>query len=199
MADRWSRGYAGSSQGARVRAPRFQPAQPATCVDPERVRDPMNESFRHFKGTSSYLTNEALESAVNWRSRSSGRCWSRASPAPARRCSPRRSPKGSTCTLLRWHVKSTTRAQDGLYVYDTVQRLYDSRFGDGDVKDIRRYIKLGPLGQAFAAEQARGAADRRGRQGGPRVPERPAARARPHALLHPRDGRRGRGASSARS
>ena len=40
--------------------------------------------------------------------------------------------------MLTWNVKSTTRAQDGLYVYDTVQRLYDSRFGDGDVKDIRR-------------------------------------------------------------
>ena len=39
-----------------------------------------------------------------------------------------------TLPLLTWHVKSTTRAQDGLYVYDTVQRLYDSRFGDGDVK-----------------------------------------------------------------
>jgi hypothetical protein len=50
-------------------------------------------------------------------------------------------------------VKSTTKAQDGLYVYDTVQRLYDSRFGDGDVRDIRRYIKLGPLGEAFAAKQ----------------------------------------------
>jgi MoxR-like ATPase len=49
-------------------------------------------------------------------------------------------------------VKSTTRAQDGLYVYDTVQRLYDSRFGDGDVRDIRRYIKLGPLGNALKAE-----------------------------------------------
>src|SRR5206468_12054659 len=53
--------------------------------------------------------------------------------------------------LIFWPVKSTTRAQDGLYVYDTVQRLYDSRFGDGDVRDIRRYIKLGPLGQAFAS------------------------------------------------
>jgi len=53
--------------------------------------------------------------------------------------------------LIHWPVKSTTRAQDGLYVYDTVQRLYDSRFGDGDVKDIRRYIKHGPLGQAFAS------------------------------------------------
>ena len=55
--------------------------------------------------------------------------------------------------LQTWHVKSTTRAQDGLYVYDTVQRLYDSRFGDGDVKDIRRYIKLGPLGEAFASKE----------------------------------------------
>ena len=52
--------------------------------------------------------------------------------------------------LRTWQVKSTTKAQDGLYVYDTVQRLNDSRFGDGDVKDLKRYIKLGPLGQAFA-------------------------------------------------
>lgn len=51
--------------------------------------------------------------------------------------------------LLRWHVKSTTKAQEGLYTYDTVQRLHDSRFNDGDVHDISRYIKLGPLGQAF--------------------------------------------------
>jgi MoxR-like ATPase len=50
---------------------------------------------------------------------------------------------------VRWHVKSTTRAQDGLYVYDTVQRLYDSRFGDKDVNDISHYIKLGPMGRAF--------------------------------------------------
>ncbi len=55
--------------------------------------------------------------------------------------------------LLRWQVKSTTKAQDGLYVYDTVKRLNDARFGDGDVSDIRRYIKLGPLGQAFTAPE----------------------------------------------
>src|SRR5207245_9522109 len=53
--------------------------------------------------------------------------------------------------LIHWPVKPTTRAQGGLYVDDTVQRLYDSRFGDGGVKDIRRYIKHGPLGQAFAS------------------------------------------------
>jgi MoxR-like ATPase len=52
--------------------------------------------------------------------------------------------------LLRWQVKSTTKAVDGLYGYDTVRRLHDSRFGEGDVADIARYIELGPLGQAFA-------------------------------------------------
>ena len=55
--------------------------------------------------------------------------------------------------LLTWQVKSSTRAQDGLYTYDTVQRLNDARFGSGDVGDIKRYIKLGPLGQAFSADK----------------------------------------------
>ncbi|HBX22354.1 MAG TPA: MoxR family ATPase [Desulfotomaculum sp.] len=55
--------------------------------------------------------------------------------------------------LVIWNIKSTTKAQDGLYVYDTVQRLYDSQFGEGDVRDIRRYIKLGKLGEAFVADQ----------------------------------------------
>ncbi|MEO1227508.1 MAG: MoxR family ATPase [Myxococcota bacterium] len=55
--------------------------------------------------------------------------------------------------LLTWHVKSTTKAKEGLYVYDTVQRLYDSRFNDKDVGDIEQYIELGPLGQAFDSEK----------------------------------------------
>ena len=55
--------------------------------------------------------------------------------------------------LERWHVKSTTKAVDGLYQYDAVRRLHDSRFGDGDVGDIAKYIDLGPLGVAFEAEQ----------------------------------------------
>ena len=102
-----------------------------------------------FKGTASYLTNEALEAAVNCALALEapllvqGRAGHRQDAA---RRGHRRS-AGRRCS--RWHVKSTTRAQDGLYVYDTVQRLYDSRFGDGDVRDIRRYIKLGPLGRRF--------------------------------------------------
>jgi len=55
--------------------------------------------------------------------------------------------------LLRWNIKSTTKAVDGLYVYDTVQRLNDSRFGGGNVADIKHYIKLGKLGQAFTASE----------------------------------------------
>jgi MoxR-like ATPase len=55
--------------------------------------------------------------------------------------------------LLTWHVKSTTKARDGLYVYDAVQRLYDSRFQDRDVSDIRQYIRMGPLGQAFRSDK----------------------------------------------
>lgn len=52
--------------------------------------------------------------------------------------------------LTIWNIKSTTKAQDGLYVYDVVQRLYDSQFGTAGVDDIAKYIKLGKLGEAFS-------------------------------------------------
>ena len=55
--------------------------------------------------------------------------------------------------LIIWNIKSTTKAQDGLYVYDTVARLYDSQFGGEGVNDIARYIKLGKLGEAFRSEE----------------------------------------------
>ncbi|WP_298020163.1 MoxR family ATPase [uncultured Dysosmobacter sp.] len=55
--------------------------------------------------------------------------------------------------LIIWNVKSTTKAQDGLYVYDVVQRLYDSQFGTHGVDDIARYIKLGKLGEAFQSDE----------------------------------------------
>ena len=55
--------------------------------------------------------------------------------------------------LIIWNIKSTTKAQDGLYVYDVVQRLYDSQFGGQGVDDIAKYVKLGKLGEAFTAEE----------------------------------------------
>ncbi|MCM1184694.1 MAG: MoxR family ATPase [Roseburia sp.] len=54
--------------------------------------------------------------------------------------------------LIIWNIKSTTKAQDGLYMYDTIQRLYDGQFGEEGVDDIARYIKLGKLGEAFESE-----------------------------------------------
>lgn len=55
--------------------------------------------------------------------------------------------------LFIWNIKSTTKAQDGLYVYDTIQRLYDSQFGEEGVDDIKRYIKLGKLGETFSQDE----------------------------------------------
>ena len=55
--------------------------------------------------------------------------------------------------LIIWNIKSTTKAQDGLYVYDVVQRLYDSQFGGQGVDDIEKYVKLGKLGEAFTSQE----------------------------------------------
>jgi MoxR-like ATPase len=55
--------------------------------------------------------------------------------------------------LIIWNIKSTTKAQDGLYMYDTIQRLYDGQFGEGGVDDIAHYIKLGKLGEAFDSDE----------------------------------------------
>lgn len=106
-----------------------------------------------FKGTASYLTNEALEASVDCALALEKPLLVRGEPGTGKTLLAEAVAEALNTKLLTWHVKSTTRAQEGLYTYDTVQRLYDSRFGDGDVKDIRRYIKLGPLGQAFASEE----------------------------------------------
>ena len=55
--------------------------------------------------------------------------------------------------LIIWNIKSTTKAQDGLYFYDVVQRLYDSQFGGKNVDDVAQYVKLGKLGEAFSSDE----------------------------------------------
>jgi MoxR-like ATPase len=97
------------------------------------------------------LTDESLDAAVNCALSLERPLLVKGEPGTGKTLLAQAIAESLSLDLLRWPVKSTTRAQDGLYVYDTVQRLYDARFGDGDVKDIRRYIKLGPLGRAFAA------------------------------------------------
>ena len=111
----------------------------------------MTEFFR-FQGTASYLTNDALEAAVNAALALERPLLIRGEPGTGKTLLAEAVAEALGTELIHWPVKSTTRAQDGLYVYDTVQRLYDSRFGDpSKVSNIRQYIKLGPLGRAFSA------------------------------------------------
>jgi MoxR-like ATPase len=110
----------------------------------------MRNEFQRFRGTLGYLTSDALESAVNCALALEKPLLVKGEPGTGKTILAEALASALRGPLLTWHVKSTTRAQDGLYVYDTVARLYDSRFGDGDVRDIRRYIKFGPLGEAFA-------------------------------------------------
>lgn len=106
-----------------------------------------------FRGTDTYLTSESLETAVDCALVLERPLLVRGEPGTGKTLLAEAVSDALDAPLIRWQVKSTTRAQEGLYVYDTVERLYDSRFGDKDVSDIRQYIKLGPMGRAFAAEQ----------------------------------------------
>src|ERR1051325_9493201 len=110
---------------------------------------------QRFRGTDAYLTSSELESAVNCALALERPLLVRGEPGTGKTHRAEALASALGLSLIHWPVKSTTKAQDGLYVYDTVQRLYDSRFGDGDVRDIRRDIKLGPLGEAFASRDRR--------------------------------------------
>ena len=107
--------------------------------------------FSQFSGTDTYIASDELRHSVNVAVALARPLLVRGEPGTGKTLLAENVAEALGLPLLRWHVKSTTKAKDGLYVYDTVARLHDSRFGDGDVKDIAHYIKLGPLGQALAA------------------------------------------------
>jgi MoxR-like ATPase len=106
-----------------------------------------------FEGTTGYIAGEELAAAVNVAVALERPLLIRGEPGTGKTLLAEAVSEALGLELLVWGVKSTTRAQDGLYVYDTVQRLYDSQFGDGDPADIARYIRLGRLGEAFASHE----------------------------------------------
>jgi MoxR-like ATPase len=108
-----------------------------------------------FKGTETYLTDEGLRAAVDCALALQRPLLVKGEPGTGKTLLAEAIARALQLPLLTWHVKSTSKAQDGLYVYDAVQRLHDSRFNDHDVRDIRKYIKLGPLGEAFKAADRR--------------------------------------------
>jgi len=108
-----------------------------------------------FQGTDTYLTSESLRSAVNCALALERPLLVKGEPGTGKTLLAEAISRALSLPLLTWHVKSTTKAQDGLWVYDAVQRLHDSRFNDHDVRDINKYIRLGPLGESFAATERR--------------------------------------------
>ena len=112
-----------------------------------------NNDFQQFKGTEGYIASGPLVDAVNCAIALQRPLLLKGEPGTGKTMLARHVAEGLGMPLLQWHIKSTSKAIDGLYVYDTVQRLNDSRFGGGDVSDIRHYIKYGPLGTAFSATE----------------------------------------------
>ncbi len=112
-----------------------------------------DEQFHRFRGTDSYIADEALQSNVNAATVLERPLLVKGEPGTGKTLLAHAVAEGLGMPLLTWHIKSTSKAVEGLYHYDVVQRLNDSRFGDADVSDIRTYIKLGVLGRAFTAEE----------------------------------------------
>jgi MoxR-like ATPase len=112
---------------------------------------PTSDGFSRFAGTPGYIASGPLVDAVNCAIALERPLLLKGEPGTGKTVLARHVAEGLGMPMLSWHIKSTSKGAEGLYVYDTVQRLNDSRFGTGDVADIARYIRLGPLGQAFAA------------------------------------------------
>jgi MoxR-like ATPase len=109
--------------------------------------DPINSPA--WSGTQDYIASQDLQRIVNVAVTLGRPLLIKGEPGTGKTLLAQSVAKGLGLQRFSWHVKSTTKARDGLYVYDTVQRLYDSRFQDHNVADISQYIHLGPLGQAF--------------------------------------------------
>lgn len=110
-------------------------------------------SFDQFVGTHKYIVSDALKNAVNVSIALERPMLVKGEPGTGKTLLAHNIALGLNKPLIVWNIKSTGKAQEGLYIYDTVQRLNDARFGDRDISDITQYIRLGKLGEAFSSEE----------------------------------------------
>ncbi len=109
--------------------------------------------MKSFEGTADYVATEDLKIAVNAAIRLERPLLVKGEPGTGKTELARQVVSSLGLKLLEWHVKSTTRAVQGLYEYDAVSRLRDSQIGDDRVREVRNYIKPGKLWEAFAAPE----------------------------------------------
>src|SRR5258708_14917211 len=105
-----------------------------------------------FKGSEAYVSTDDLTLAVNAAITLQRPLLVKGEPGTGKTMLAVEVAKALGLPLLEWHIKSTTRAQQGLYEYDAVSRLRDSQLGDPRVHEIRNYIMRGMLWQAFTSE-----------------------------------------------
>ena len=113
----------------------------------------MANNMAEYKGSSDYIVSDELRNSVNIAMALGKPLLIKGEPGTGKTMLAESIAEALDKKLLIWNIKSTTKAQEGLYVYDTVQRLYDSQFGEANVADIKQYIKLGKLGEAFTADE----------------------------------------------
>ena len=106
-----------------------------------------------FEGTSGYVATEDLKVAVNAAITLERPLLVKGEPGTGKTVLALEIAKALNAPLIEWHVKSTTKALQGLYEYDAVSRLRDSQLGDARVHDIRNYIKRGKLWDAFVSDE----------------------------------------------
>src|SRR3981189_3439895 len=106
-----------------------------------------------FRGTDRYIATEELMAAVNAAMVLSRPLLIKGEPGTGKTLLAAEIARSLSKPLLEWHIKSTTKAQQGLYEYDAVSRLRDSQLGDPRVHEIRNYIVKGMLWQAFTSER----------------------------------------------
>ena len=104
-----------------------------------------------FTGTDSYVASDDLRVAVNASIALQRPLLIKGEPGTGKTVLAHEVARAIGAPLIEWHIKSTTKAQQGLYEYDAVSRLRDSQLGDERVKDIRNYIKRGKLWDAFTS------------------------------------------------